>query len=315
MRRFESFAIDRRSVLGPLLAAVFFAASSSEAHACSCRPFTLDSRFETSANVFTAVITAEYVEPSDEAAPVRSLFRVTERFKGGPPFGVFVSNPQDGCGIDLEEGSEYLFFVPDSGEIHYCLGISEIEYAEPDVAQLRSYVLDESSSLSEPWRFSVMASGECSLRTFFEFGNDFGQGSLMVRASNERADWARDEAHFDFVELALHLMHRSPLEIDAPSPLRLKVGSAEYAAVWTTGRTFEQFPPDGSTVQARLPDSYLLLGDDVERLLRDLAVSDELLVRFDGQGFEPNREVAVRAANMADVGPEMLECMEALRSQ
>ena len=166
----------------------------------------------------------------------------------------------------------------------------------------------------EPWRFAKYLSGECSIRTFFDFETEFGQGHLGVLASNERAVWGRNSPQFDFVEITVHLMHRFAVPSDARSPLSLKFGDVEFLADWTTGRTFDQSIPDGSTVQARLSDSYLLLGGDAEEFLRWAAVSNDLIVRFDGQGVEPDAEIHVRTANAENAVPEMLECMRALRA-
>ena len=312
----ESFPLALRLWLGVLLAAAVLGTGLRDAQACSCVPFTLESRYESSANVFTAIVTTEYLEPADERTPIRSLFRVTESFKGGPPFGMFTSHPEDGtCGIDLQEGVEYLFFAPDSGEINYCSGISTTDRARPEIESLRSYVSGESSGVSEPWRFSRYVSGECSLNALFDFGGGFGQGHLRVLASNERAVWARGSPQFDFAELAIYLEHRFPTAIETRSPLKLAVGSVVYAADWTTGRAHDQETPNDGTVRASLPDAYVLLGNEVEELLRILTVSDALLVQYDGQGYEPNREVEVRTANLADAGFEMQECMQTLRTQ
>ena len=282
--------------------------------ACSCAPRTLEQRYESSPNVFTAFITEEYLEPSDGRTPIRSLFSVTESFKGEPPFATFVTENHTSCGIDLQEGVEYLFFAPDSGEIGFCSGFSSTEASEPEIAALRSYVSGESSRLAEPWRFFEYRSGECSLRTLFDFGNGFGQGRLSISASNERAAWGRIDPRFDFVELTVHLMHSFPVALDARSPLKLRVGNTEYPAEWTTGRSFNQVTRDGRTVKVPWPDSYSMLGTDVEELLSRLAVADDLLVRFDGQGFEPDSEVLVRTENLTNAAPEMQKCMSSLRA-
>ena len=73
--------------------------------------------------------------------------------------------------------------------------------------------------------------------------------------------------------------------------------------------------PNGSTVQARLSNSYLLLGGDAEEFMRRASVADNLIVRFDGQGLESDAAVLVRTANAENAVPGMQACMRALQAQ
>lgn len=303
----------RRLIVGVLLVAATLG-FDPQAQACFCMAGSLEHRFETSDNVFTAIVTTRYVEPADERTPIRSLFRVTESFKGGTPFTALVSHSNEGtCGIDLLEGVEYLFFAPDSGEVSLCSGISTADRARIEIERLRSYVAGEVPNISVFWNFSRPAARECSLTTFLDIGHGFRQGHLRILASNERAEWSGGDPRFDFVELAIRSMHGASAPVETRSPLRLDVGGVEYAADWTAGRAFNRDIPGSNAVRTRLPGAYVLLGNTVEELLQFLIASDALVIRYDGQGFEPDWELEVNTVYLADAGSDMQKCIQNLR--
>jgi hypothetical protein len=301
-----------RSLTLKLIFAAALLASATDAVACSCGEVTLDRRYQGSANVFLAVVVDEYVEPADERRPVRFAFRITETFKGKPPFVAFTSLRSDGvsCGIALEVGVEYLFFAPDSGELGLCSGMVKREQAARQIAALRSFVSGNSLDLAEPWVFVGPSQDGCSLATRFDVGANEWPGYLEIRTSKQRATQA---PAFNATELTIRPGRGIPNGRDSnPRPLSLSVEGNTYSAVWTTGRVLRQasFPET-----FEVPDSYVLGGKDVEALLSDLTTSRALLARYDSNGFGPHIDFDVRTTNLGDAGVEMLDCLRSQRAR
>lgn len=271
-----------------------------------------------SANVFTAVIVGENVVPADERTPVRSTFRITETFKGRPLFPAFVSNRFDViCGIDLEVSVEYLFFAADSGALGLCSGTVRRDAAQPQLAALRAFASGEHLDLAEPWRYEEFESG-CSLTTSFDLGEDRAPGDLEISASRQRA---AENPQFDIAELSIRMGGGTQAESgENRDALRLAVNDTAYTAVWTAGRVV-RLPSelvqslDVTLPPFEFPGSYLLGGESVEQLLRELTTSDALIVRYDGSPLGLNPPIEVRTTNLGDGGIKMLECVQRQQAQ
>ena len=291
---------------------------ANDARACLCADTTLEARYEKSANVFMAVVIGQYIEPSDERTPVRSTFTITETFKGAPPFEAFITGRPpvdrsgDDCWIALEVGVEYLFFVPDSGVVTPCGGTVRRDHAGWTIAALRSYVWGASPDLAQAWYFYGPSDNGCSLRTTFDIAENYGPGLLVISTSRIRATQGPG---FHVTELTIEPGRGIPNGRDPnPHPLSLSVTDAVYTAPWTTGRVF-RMPAGTSPPTQKIPDSYLLAGNDVEALLNELTMSRALRVRYDANGFGPSFDMEVRTTNIGDAGVQMLHCMESQRAR
>ena len=83
--------------------------------ACSCAPVLLAQRFESSENVFSAIITGATASrvPGRSTTQLQTAFLVTEQFKGRMGFEHLASHADGGsCGISLQVGVEYLATSP-----------------------------------------------------------------------------------------------------------------------------------------------------------------------------------------------------------
>jgi|SRR5688572_19135303 len=291
-------------------APLFFCAT--DAFACTCADRTLETLYESSPNVFMAVVVGSYTEPADKRKPLRSTFTITETFKGKPPFAALatpaaVDPSGDDCGVALEVGSEYLFFVPDSGAVEPCSGTVRRDHAGWAIAALRSFVWGASPDLAQPWYFYGPSQDGCSLATTFDIAENYGPGRLVISRSKTRATQA---AGFDVTELSIEPGRGIPNGRDRnPRPLTLTVNDATYYAAWTTERVLRL--PAGAFPQThKVPDSYVLAGNDVEALLSELTMSRALRVRYDANGFGPSLDLEVRTTNISDAGVRMLDCMK-----
>ena len=156
MSTFTTCTFVKRLGKGTLFLCAVLGFGLQDAMACSCSALTFAKTYELSANVFTAVISGQYLEQEDDNTTVaRSTFTITETFKGARPFDAFVTYPAGPCGLWLEAGVEYLFFAPDSGQIGVCSSTRRTEDATPQIAALKSFVSGESSALEEPWQLHV----------------------------------------------------------------------------------------------------------------------------------------------------------------
>lgn len=294
----------------PIALAVLLAPLDA-ALACTCIPSTLSSRFERSENVFTATVTAQSRQPSAFGPVFFASFDVSESFKGRQPFRELVSDAATvSCSLHLEVGTEYLFFAPDSGELSGCAGIVRAEDAEREIAALRTYVAQDYPAIAEPWEFSSSDAG-CSLRTAFDRGDEALPGVLEISASSERA---RVLQEFDLAELSVRFDgSREPP--DDRAPLRLLVGQTTATAHWTVDRSVRVSMPSSDTLVVPLFDSYVLAGDPVEAVLRELAKTNPSPIYMLLGDPADRRAFQIHTANLGQDGARMLECLLAERAK
>jgi len=293
---------------------------ATDAAACVCRDTTLETRYERSPNVFMAVILGESIEPADRETKVRSTFSITETFKGTHPFVALASHrpgardgsADDDCWMNLEVGIEYLFFAPDSGAIEPCRGTVRRNQAGWQIAALRSFVSGASPDLAEPWYFFGPSPDGCRLVTTFDFGEDREPVRLEISTSKTRA---AQSAQFDGTELTLEPGFGIPNGRDRnPRPLALTVNDAGYFAAWTTDRVL-RLPPGVFPQTQKVPNAYVLAGDDVEALVDELTMSRALSIRYDANGFGRSFDLEIRTTNIGDAGVKMLACMKSQRAR
>ena len=279
MRKSTSNNVLRRTPVRWLLVAILLHGSiaSQVVFACSCGILSLEDRYESNDNVFTALITGGE-ETSERVVGTRlklkTYFDVTETFKGTIQFNYFSSHADgNACGISLQVGVEYLIFAPDTGEIGLCLGIVPVSRVLPQdeaigpkyVAALRSFKLDQSVGLADPWQFGEYQ-GVCRLSGRFTYREPRSPGVIGVTY------WARvpesvapnpDKPHLKagFAEMSIWISGSEDL---TSYPLTLTVGDGEYVAQWSK----DEYS------RAR----YLVNGDDVPSLMAQLV--DSTVIRL-----------------------------------
>ncbi len=261
-----------------LLHATFLALCllSGDAKACSCAQPGLESKFASSDNVFTAIITGgEVIDQYERGrSPLKTLFNVTERFKGHVPFKHFRSHADSNtCGISLQVGVEYLIFAPNSGKIGLCSGIMEVsDRKKPDgkkgiryVSALRAFIARENDSLAEPWFFAEH-DGSCQLTGSFPYPELHGNGLVSIYYRYELPVSATPDLDNPYLQSGFtQMLIYVPRSIDLTSfPMKVRLNGATYAAV---GRE-----DDGPYRRA----SYVVNSEDVHSIVADLVNAKEI---------------------------------------
>ena len=258
-----------------------------DALACSCSASTFANTYELSANVFTAVITGQYLEQQDDNTTVaRSTFTTTVTFKGAQPFAEVLTDPAGPCGLWLETGVAYLFFAPDSGQIGACSATRKTEDAKPEIAALKAFVSGERSELEEPWQFQSSKDG-CALRTVFETAAGDGLGFLTLYGKRARAPQVPT---FDSAELKM------TVETDE--------GTGQPSLTTVDGTTYQ-----AARTAPRFLSTYVIGGDRAVEILRKSMSSDALYLRAGNRGSDLDTEVSTVNLAQAGTGAKMLECM------
>jgi len=142
-----------------------------DALACSCMGSDLQGQYESSPNVFTAVVTGARF---DDDGNIEADFEVTEVFKGNVPFEKLrTTRSGSSCDTSIMVGPEYLFFMGDEGRFGMCSGNKTIVPGRPTpwLDLLREYKAGQTPNLSSPWDFRHY-DGSCSLRTDFRSTED-----------------------------------------------------------------------------------------------------------------------------------------------
>lgn len=278
-----------RYLVAKLLVATIFVFNADDAAACSCVSPSFAETFERSANIFTAVVDdRRHQHTPGEATIATSRFRITETFKGTQLFDAIVSYPAGSCGLYLEVGVEYLFFVPDSGLAHLCSGTREAARAIPEISALRSFTSGQSSTLEEPWHFFSEGGGCTFLTGSHAAASDvLGSVSFVGKRAGEDGTLESDSA-----QLLIRLLIGSPAE----HMTLLVAGTAYGAALEQHGRAYAV---------------YAVTGDDAVQILRRLRSATSLRVNVQNQGTGPDIDIEVSTANLAQAGTveKMLECM------
>jgi hypothetical protein len=264
----------RLRYLGIALAAVVFV--PKDVFACSCIGSSFAKRYESSANVFTAVVTDERTERiSDHSTLVRHAFTVTRAFKGQQAFNDLVSERHDivSCGTPLKVGVEYLFFMQDSAQVGVCPGPLPKQSAVAEIAALEAFATGRRLELMEPWHFRSYDEG-CSLHTLFEASEEH-VGSVMF--SVQRPGFASAGARVDIAPGVDPRGRGVALTID--------------------GVTYE---PTAGTLWF-----YTVTGDEAEDIIRKTLAAETLRLRVSDLDLE------ISTANLADAGTgaQMLECL------
>ena len=260
--------------------------------ACSCSVPGFAARYALTDNVFTAIVTGQRAEREDVTTPITysttitySNFTITRAFKGDRPFETLVTRRSDivgFCGVDLDAGAEYLFFVQNSGEIGVCGNPARRDQAGPEIAALEAFTSGKRSEVLEPWHFSLHDEG-CSLMTRLDAGDGSAQGALSA------SGWRPGRASPTFGRAKIDVY---PPAADGHSGLTLVVQGTIYEPAFVAG-------------------GYSLTRDVADDALRQILAADSFTVQWRSDDTGADHTIDVSTANLADAGTAaaMLECI------
>ena len=274
--------------------------------ACSCASPSLESRYEGSENVFTALITGGEAtgERVGNSPKLKTYFEATETFKGTIPFEHFSSHANgNSCGISLQVGLEYLIFAPDTGKIGLCSGIVAVSGESEQAAAagskyvdaLRAFKSGQNESLAEPWQFFEQQ-GICMLSGRFPYGDMRWPASISVTYWTRVPDAVvpnPDKPHLNagFTEMSIRVPGRDDL---TDYPLMLSVGDQGYTAQWK----------EVEYSSAR----YFVDSDDVPSLITALVGADELRLRS-AHPIHGDIDTEASLVNAGDSVSKMRQCI------
>lgn len=246
--------------------------------ACMCAPQNIEQRYESSANVFTAVITSAKFNADGS---IESRFEITERFKGDVPFNSLTTKDSGTtCHLSISVGPERLFFLEDDGEFGACSGSRVIVPGVPApwLELLRAYKRGETPDLSSPWIYREYE-GHCSLHTDFLSTRDAVSSSVTLQhgyaepETAERGDHTVSEVAYSSVVFMLPAR-------DEPEGAQLTVKTAhrDFIAKWAE-----------KVLPGRSRGGFQLTGEDVIAFANELIKSSEVtlegsLVRYSSLG-------------------------------
>jgi hypothetical protein len=274
------------------------------AHACSCALSGLGSAFALSDNVFTALITGGILssEDSSRTPGLSFTFEVTEVFKGSIPFDRLTSHLGGGsCGMSLNVGYGYLFFLQDDGKFGSCHLIEVVSpqgEAEPGAIEhlesLRSFKAGNTSALDDPWTFGERY-GVCWLYTsYLAVSNRHASLRITFRHAPpplEVEDLSDEYYQPGFADVSIFVPFADD---ERPPALAVRLGSRAFTA---NARTGEEHTRD-----------YALHGEDVVAFTRALAHAND--VRIASSGASASTFAGVAPITRLGTGAaDMLRCM------
>lgn len=297
---------DRALHFRVILILSLLASYPSPTLACSCRGSNLESYYDSSPNVFTAVITSsEYVGEGIVAAG----FETTELFKGDIPFTQFRTYAWGSiCGIPLPVGHEFLFFSGDSGRVGLCSGIRPVQRGNPPVTDpwidlLRAYKNGDTMDLSSPW-VGRYYDDVCALRTDFLSSEHRIPSSLnltyrhstykSVRVANSNRP--RDERNVQGFAV-LELIFGYGREPDG-SFVTLETQNRDFVAKFTS-----------SNGQSLYRDAFQLFGDDALAFAADLATTPSVILKGNLENIGSIDGDEIRTTNAGDAIEDFLDCV------
>lgn len=274
--------------------------------ACSCIPSTLESRYERAPNVFTAIVTSQYSEPTDRRSSLRTLISITEVFKGQPTFGVLISNPDGNtCGITPQVGTEYLFFAGESGEIGGCSGNRQLSGADLHLDTLRAYSSEEISQIGEPWDFRSNESN-CSLWTRFDYQIESDRN--QVASLGFRHGWGNNQSE-ELPELEVRGIIAFDFKPEGShNPMKITVGDDVYLASWITGQKRDQELADGTRRTISHAQAFRIHGAQVLEILERLNSVDSIHISFDAEHSDLDIDAFAHISHFGTGIADMLAC-------
>lgn len=268
-----------------------------DALACSCAGSDLQRQYETSSNVFTAVVTGARF---DEDGNIEADFEVTEVFKGDIPFDKLrTTRSGTTCDTSITVGPEYVLFMGDEGRFGMCSGNKTIVPGRPTpwLDLLRAHKAGETPDLSSPWEYRHH-DGSCSLRTDFRSTEDSIMSYLNLEyryAAPENPVWTIEHMNEAGYSNAVFILPTRKEPVDAT--LKLQFQDREFGASWSD-----------DALPGRSRGAFQLSGDDVRAFARELLHSDVVQVRGSLERYPSLDGTLVRTTNAGSAIADFIEC-------
>jgi hypothetical protein len=283
-----------RLVYLPLM--IIAGANCSQAVACSCAGSDLQGEYESSQNVFTAVVTGARF---DEDGDIEADFEVTEVFKGNIPFDKLRSGRGTSCDTSITVGLEYLFFMGGDGQFGMCSGNVTIVSGEPTpwLEILQAYKAGEIPDLSSPWTHQEY-DGICTLSTDFRSTED-----AVISYLNMEYRYAAPLDYVSTVESqneagyssAVFMLPTRKEPVDAQ--LTLITANREFAASWSEG-----------ALPGRDRGVFQVTGEDVKAFAQELLLTTEVQVEGSLYRYPTLDGTVIRTTNAGKAIVNFLRC-------
>jgi hypothetical protein len=268
------------------------------ASACSCAGAELQRIYESSPNVFTAVVTGGNF---DDDGNIEADFEVTESFKGQIPFDKLrTTRTGSTCDTSITIGLEYLFFMGNDGRFGGCpvRPIISRDRPTPWLVILQAYKAGETPNLSSPWYFNEV-DGLCSLRTNFRVtpGNSSGVLDMEFRHTvPENRVWTSERMKRAGSSNAVIIMTRREESVDAQ--VILKTHGREYIAKWA------RHVVPGATRRG----AFQMTGEDVTSFAEELLSSSEVHVGGSFARYRTLDGAVIRTTNASSAILDFVNC-------
>jgi len=268
-----------------------------DALACTCAGSDLKGQYETSSNVFTAVVTGARF---DDDGNIEADFEVTEVFKGNIPFDKLrTTRSGTTCDTSITVGPEYVFFMGDEGRFGMCSGNKIIVPGRPTpwLDLLRTYKAGETPDLSSPWKFRHH-DGSCSLRTDFRSTEDAVMSYLNMEyryAAPASPLWTAERLNEAGYSSAVFMLPTRKEPADAT--LILKARDREFVATWSD-----------DALPGRSRGAFRLSGDDVRAFAQALLYSDKVQVKGSLERYPSLDGTVIRTTNAGSAIVEFVDC-------
>ncbi len=276
---------------------MMFVLLAYDALACSCAGSDLQGQYESSSNVFTAVVIGARF---DEDGNIEADFEVTAVFKGDIPFDKLrTTRHGTSCDTSITVGPEYLFFMGNEGRFGACSGNRTIVPGSPTpwLDLLRAYKAGETPDLSSPWVFRHY-DGSCSLRTDFRSTEDAIMSYLILEyryAAPANPTWTIEHLNEAGYSSAVFMLPTRKEPTDAT--LKLKVRNGEFVATWSD-----------DALPGRSRGAFHLSGDDVRAFAQELVHSYEVRVEGSLERYPSLDGTVIRTTNAGSAIVDFVEC-------
>ena len=268
-----------------------------QASACSCAGADLQGSYESSPNVFTAVVTGARF---DDDGNIEADFEVTETFKGNVPFDKLrTTRSGTSCDTSITVGPEYLFFMGDEGRFGGCSVRPTIEPSKPTpwLDILQAYKAGETPDLSSPWDY-FGHDGTCSLRTDFRTTADALRGYLNMEyryAVPENPVWTIESLNKAGYSNAVFMMPTR--EEPENAQLTLKTANREFVAKWSV-----------DALPGRGRGAFQLTGEDVRSFAKELLLASEVQVEGSLARYPSLDGTVIRTTNARSAISDFVNC-------
>ena len=270
---------------------------ASDVLACSCMGSDLQGQYESSPNVFTAVVTGARF---DDDGNIEADFEVTEVFKGDIPFDKLrTSRSGTSCDTSITVGPEYVFFMGDEGGFGMCSGNKTIVPGRPTpwLDLLRAFKAGETPDLSSPWYFHHY-DGSCSLGTDFRSTEDSIMSYLALEyryAAPVNPVWTIE--HMNEVGYARAEFMLPTRREPADATLNLKIRDREFNATWSD-----------DALPGRGRGAFQLSGDDVRAFAQELLRSHAVQVAGSLEWYPSLDDTVIRTTNAGSAIADFVKC-------